>query len=466
MSKSVAAMLALLFVAASCMAVKPALSSTDDSAENTWVSKASMQKARANFGIAVVNGKIYAFGGDSGSPTGNVVPAETRTDDVLSTNEEYNPTSDTWTFRKPMPTARALLGVAVYQNKVYCIGGYQGGYINTGANEVYDPATDTWETCTPMPSFETFATANVVNGKIYVITANLNQAYDPETDSWATRTPPPNKILSSVSAVVDNKIYFTGSHTDPSWVQTGTFVQIYDPSNDSWSVGAESHTSGLSTAVGATTGVFAPKRIYFFDETETNVYDPESDTWTVGTPITSPRVLARVAVINDTCYVVGGRSGMHGYITIMQPSAVNEQYTPFGYGTVPPAVSVVSPENRNYTSGNVSLAFTVNKPAVWLGYSLDGQGNVTVIGNATISGLANGLHNVTVYAEDEFGNMGASETVFFAVAELGPFPAAVAVASTAVAAVIGVSLAVYLAKTRRTSQKTKSASLMDSGTHG
>jgi len=45
------------------------------------------------------------------------------------------------------------------------------------------------------------------------------------------------------------------------------------------------------------------------------------------------RLIASVAVINDTFYVVGGRSGQHGVITIMSPSAVNEQYTPIGYGS-------------------------------------------------------------------------------------------------------------------------------------
>jgi hypothetical protein len=444
--KKAALLLVLFFLTASLVtAAKPASATT--SVENSWTSKAPMQKARANFGIAVVNGKIYAIGGDYGDLIGNAAPADTITFQTTNTNEEYDPTSDTWTFRKPMPTARALLGVAVYQNKVYCIGGYHGEYIDTGANEVYDPATDTWEPRSPMPSFETSATANVVNGKIYVMSANLNQAYDPETDSWTTKTPPPNNILSRVSAVVDDKIYLIGSHGYSLWVPTDIFVQIYDPSDDSWSVGAESQISIFETAVGATAGVFAPKRICFFDETETHVYDPESDTWTVGAPMLSPRVLASVAVINDTCYVVGGRSGMHGYITMMKPSAVNEQYTPFGYGTIPPKVAVVSLANQTYNATDVSLVFTVDKPALWMGYSLDGQDNVAVTGNVTLSGLSNGLHSVTVYARDEFDNVGASETITFNVEVLEPFPTTlVAAASVAAVAVVVAGLLVYFRK--------------------
>jgi N-acetylneuraminic acid mutarotase len=349
MRKSVAAMLVLVFLTASCIQVaKPAFSSTG-TAENTWTQKAPMQEARANFGIAVVNGKIYAFGGDNGDNMGNAAPPTVITADTVNTNEEYDPATDTWTFKKPMPTARALLGIAVYQNKVYCIGGYYGRetadeteYFNTNANEVYDPATDTWENRTSLPTPRFSTATNIVNGKIYVIGGdtmtdlgigeafNVNEVYDPETDSWETKSPAPFTVSCSASAVVDNKICVLGDDPSASWQKV---ILIYDPSSDSWSIGETSPASYAATA-GATTGVEAPKRIYFFDETETNVYDPESDTWTVGASMLSPRVLARVAVINDICYVIGGRSGQAGYITIMHPSAVNEQYTPFGYGTV------------------------------------------------------------------------------------------------------------------------------------
>jgi hypothetical protein len=203
----------------------------------------------------------------------------------------------------------------------------------------------------------------------------------------------------------------------------------------------------FETAVGATTGVFAPKRIYFFDETETHVYDPESDTWTVGAPMLSPRVLARVAFISDTCYVVGGRSGPHGWLTMMEPSAVNEQYTPFGYGTIPPDVAVVSPETKTYNVTDVSLVFTVDKPVVWISYSLDAQDNVTIASNITLSELSNGSHNVTVYTKDTFGNEGASETITFNVEVPKPFPTTcVAAASVAAAVVVGVGLLIYFKK--------------------
>ena len=77
---------------------------------------------------------------------------------------------------------------------------------------------------------------------------------------------------------------------------------------------------------------------------------------------------------------------------------------------------------------------------------MDGQQNVTVTSNITLTGLSSGSHSITVYANDTYGNM-ASETVTFTVAKPEPFPTAlVATASGASAIVIGVCLLVYFKK--------------------
>ena len=82
-----------------------------------------------------------------------------------------------------------------------------------------------------------------------------------------------------------------------------------------------------------------------------------------------------------------------------------------------------------------------------MGYSLDGQDNVTLTGNSTISELPNGLHNVTVYARDTFGNEGASETITFYIDVPEPFPTALVVAaSVAAAVVVGAGVLVYFKK--------------------
>ena len=128
--------------------------------------------------------------------------------------------------------------------------------------------------------------------------------------------------------------------------------------------------------------------------------------------------------------------------------------------TTPPTISILSPEYKTYATNEVSLTFTVSEPASWIGYCLDGQENQTIAGNTTLFDLADGLHNLVVYAEDASGNIGASEFVQFTV-EAGepeplpePFPtwAIVVIGVIAGAAVV---VLVYFAKVRKPTGKGK-----------
>jgi hypothetical protein len=480
MRKCVVLLLVLAFLTASCLMVAKPVFSSADVTEDSWVAKAPMHEARASLSVAVVNGKIYAIGGSTAS---GQYPPDVSGGGFVGTNEEYDPETDTWTYRASMPTPRDYFAIAAYQNKIYCIGGAVGfsidemsgfySYITSGVNEVYDTVTNTWETRVPMPDDAMKIQAHVVNGKIYVMDGSLPYVYDPADDSWSLKTcmPPPYPASSLVSAVVDNKIIVTCEFQTGYPLRSEQKILIYDTETDSWSEGMSGPTIVIDGAAGATTGVKAPQRVYVlglaygqFPVPSTNqVYDPEADAWATANAMPTLRMDFGVAVVDDVLYAIGGYSFTSRKQDTVTPVAVNEQYTPLGYGTIHPDITVVSPENRSYNSSSVSLIFTVDKPASWLGYSLDSQDNVTITGNTTLSELANGLHNITVYARDEFENVGVSETISFTVAE-EPFPvAAVAVAFTA-AAVIGVSLAVYLTKTRRTNQKTKNASSTDSST--
>ena len=87
---------------------------------------------------------------------------------------------------------------------------------------------------------------------------------------------------------------------------------------------------------------------------------------------------------------------------------------------IPPKVTILSPENATYGVTNISLIFTVNETVSWMGYSLDGAANITITGNTTLTGLSLGSHNIIVYANDTAGNMGASNKVYFTIAEEAP----------------------------------------------
>lgn len=86
-------------------------------------------------------------------------------------------------------------------------------------------------------------------------------------------------------------------------------------------------------------------------------------------------------------------------------------------------------------------------------YSLDGENNVTIAGNTTLIGLSAGTHNVTVYAWDDAGNVGASDTVSFSVADSESFSHMLVIAvSMAAAAIVVVGTLVYRKKRERCSR--------------
>jgi parallel beta-helix repeat protein len=119
-----------------------------------------------------------------------------------------------------------------------------------------------------------------------------------------------------------------------------------------------------------------------------------------------------------------------------------------------PIISVISPENKTYTASDVSLTFTVSESTIWIAYSLDGQANVTITGNTTLSGSSNGSHSLIVYANDTAGNIGASETIYFSIAQQEPFPTTWIVAATAIIAIAAVAaVLIYFRKIKKTTGK-------------
>jgi hypothetical protein len=113
-----------------------------------------------------------------------------------------------------------------------------------------------------------------------------------------------------------------------------------------------------------------------------------------------------------------------------------------------PSIIFLSVENKTYTEPDIPLNFAVNEPVSKVTYSLDGYDNVSVAENTTLTNLSSGIHNITIHAWDEAGNIGSSQTISFTVAE--PFPTTLLIGSVvAVVAVVGLGLMIYLKKRHR-----------------
>jgi RNA polymerase sigma factor (sigma-70 family) len=238
-----------------------------DSATDTWTQKADMPTTRAALSTSVVNGKIYAIGGSNPALMG------------LDTVEEYDPATDTWTKRTDMPTARFGLSTSVVNGKIYAIGGSvgrPGKFVGLDTVEEYDPTTDTWTKKKDMPTARFALSTSVVNGKIYALgglftptsSTSTVEEYDPTTDTWTKKADMPTARGMLSTSEVNGKIYAIGGMTGSLGGPGLSTVEVYDPATDIWTRKADMLTGrcGLSTsmvngyiyAIGGASRVTAP----------------------------------------------------------------------------------------------------------------------------------------------------------------------------------------------------------------
>ena len=161
---------------------------------------------------------------------------------VLDSVFEYDPATDRWRPRAPLPTARGALAAAVIDGRIYAAGGVDATRRNSDALEVYDPGRDRWEPRAPMPVPRDHLGAAAVGGKLHVIGGRLDgsyarnldahHVYDPVTNRWTAAPPLPTARSGIAAAVLGSRLFVFGGEAP-----TGTFgqVEVYDLTVSRWS---------------------------------------------------------------------------------------------------------------------------------------------------------------------------------------------------------------------------------------
>lgn len=235
-----------------------------DPDNNTWTKKKNMPLGLHHVAAVELDGKIYMMGGfkypDAAKPGEKPNPGWQPIDNAW----EYDPAADTWKALAPMPTKRGSSNAVVHGGKIYVIGGasmHPGSketFIHPArphravdANEVYDPATDTWEKRSPMPTARNHAAAGMANNKIYVIggrvgaafitrgsSVNIVEEYDPATDQWGPLKAAIPTARSAVAfATYRGKIYVAGGEDqDSRKLSAFRAVEAYDPATNTWTI--------------------------------------------------------------------------------------------------------------------------------------------------------------------------------------------------------------------------------------
>ena len=273
-------------------------------ANNTWAGRASMAKARSAFALTSRGNLIYAIGGKSNGT-------------ILASVEAYNPTSNTWTSKAALPSARYDgNGAAVNSGLLYLPGGANSAGTLTKTLYVYNLSTNVWSTKVALPISSGCGASVVISGQVYVLTGcdgtsgykGRLHRYSPASNTWTARATAPAAHGHPAVGVINGKLYVAGGR-NATGAATGT-VHVYDPATNTWST-----TRPMPSARYGAAGQVINGKFYVVGGTnasggilaETLVYDPATNLWSTKAPMPTARTRLGSAVINNLLYAVGGK---------------------------------------------------------------------------------------------------------------------------------------------------------------
>jgi len=264
-------------VASSNVIPPPPVSTVEvyDAATNIWASAANLPMALQGISAAVVGGKIYVLGGGTG--TGSIGCG------VVSNVNVYDPSTNIWTVKGPIPTPMDSSGTVVIGTQVYLVGGKSGApCTNNSGVQIYDTVQDTWALVAPLPQAFSQLGASVLGGKIYAFGGSANSlqsgntalttgTYDPSANAWTTFQT--NLVGRQNLAVteVNGIAYLTGGIVTGASVPDNT---AYDPATGQLQR-KEPLPANVFTSVGGSGA--SNNAIYFFTPAATWLYVPADD---------------------------------------------------------------------------------------------------------------------------------------------------------------------------------------------
>lgn len=279
-----------------------------------WTRLAPAPTKRTEVVAAVVGGKIYLLGGFAEPALGNLTSLT-----VSNLVEEYDPATDRWNHRTPLPIGLHHAGAATVGGKLYVIGGFTTSFFSVwqpvASMFIYDPVADRWTEGAPMPTQRGALAVAELDGKLVAIggydgtdNSAFVEAYDPATDRWSKRAPLPTPRDHLAAVSVGGKLYTFGGRLQRDYGRNLAVTEVYDPSADRWTKAADLPTPRSGITAGALKGIIyvlggeAPEGTFRTNE----AYDPATDRWRTMAPMPTGRHGLGSAVVSGRLYVLSG----------------------------------------------------------------------------------------------------------------------------------------------------------------
>jgi hypothetical protein len=243
---------------------------------------------------------------------------------TLANVDRYDPVTNTWLARAPIPTPVLDAPVVYAAGKLYVLGGWNDPTnVVYDLTQIYDIATNTWSTGAPMPGVRMGSYVGTFGGKIYVaggFTANdINTGqnttfeYTIATNTWVTRATMPNVNALGAYSVAGQFLYTFGGWRGNPCCNTDSYR--YDMVANVWTTlaalptgleGAQAATdpSGNLLIYGGGTPFSDPAAV-----ATTYVYNPGTNTYSTGPSLNQARVRFAGGNLGNSAMAVAGYTG-------------------------------------------------------------------------------------------------------------------------------------------------------------
>ncbi len=284
---------------------------------------ADIPETVTSFGAAVASGRLYYYGGHTGSAHSYSTEGQANTLWSIDLKD-----GGAWKNHGQGPRLQGLALVAD-EGKLYRLGGFTARNAPGEDHDLwssdsfasYDLATGKWNDLPPLPERRSSFDAAVLDHKIYVIGgwsmggAEKNQwhttawvcdltANQPE---WTALPSPPFQRRALSVAAHDGKIYAIGGMQSDGNVTTNT--AIYDPAQKTWSEGPSLIGSGMT---GFGTAAFATGGILYVSTYDGTLQKLSADgkQWELLGNLENARFFHRMVPVDDNRLVFLGGSNM------------------------------------------------------------------------------------------------------------------------------------------------------------
>lgn len=273
-----------------------------------WVDVADLPSTLALMEPAVLDGKVYLFGGlfnETSFESSNSIYV-------------YDPVTDEWIIKGQMPAYLDGIVVEEYNGKFYLFGGHDHPQFNVRREVmVYDPVTEVFDTVSQMPSQRVWFATCVLNGKIYVMGGNdpsftahsTVDIYDPVTNTWQIGPPLSAPRGALAADTLDGKIYVSGGSAT---LTSGLYntMEVYDPASG-WEIAPALMPTlrafHSSRTIGGRLYVFGGSNSLDGVLNSVEYFEPVSGVWVEDVPMNHGRREFGLALVNGhVAYLIGG----------------------------------------------------------------------------------------------------------------------------------------------------------------